>query len=122
MQRRMSAAAGGAICETRQLPHYPVGPHGRTRLPCRRAALPCFLSLQEIFGHNLGVASYGLLYGVMIVAWPAERTLSRFMLKHMRSQGRNFVRVVIVGTNTTAHRLYHEMNSDAGYGFASWAL
>lgn len=53
----------------------------------------------------------------MIVAWPAERTLSRFMLKHMRSQGRNFVRVVIVGTNTTAHRLYHEMNSDAGYGF-----
>lgn len=76
-----------------------------------------FLSLQEIFGHNLGVASYGLLYGVMIVAWPAERTLSRFMLKHMRSQGRNFVRVVIVGTNTTAHRLYHEMNSDAGYGF-----
>ena len=85
----------------------------------RAVGLHClaFLSLQEIFGHNLGVASYGLLYGVMIVAWPAERTLSRFMLKHMRSQGRNFVRVVIVGTNTTAHRLYHEMNSDAGYGF-----
>lgn len=85
----------------------------------RAVGLHClaFLSLQEIFGHNLGVASYGLLYGVMIVAWPAERTLSRFMLKHMRSQGRNFVRVVIVGTNTTAHRLSHEMNSDAGYGF-----
>lgn len=83
----------------------------------RAVGLHClaFLSLQEIFGHNLGVASYGLLYGVMIVAWPAERTLSRFMLKHMRSQGRNFVRVVIVGTNTTAHRLYHEMNT--GYGF-----
>ncbi len=84
----------------------------------RAVGLHClaFLSLQEIFGHNLGVASYGLLYGVMIVAWPAGWTLSRFMIKHMRSQGRNFVRVVIVGTNTTAHRLYHEMNSDAGYG------
>ncbi len=76
-----------------------------------------FLSLQQLFGDTLGAAAYGKFYGVMLVAWPLAWALSRMMLKRLRSQGRNFVRVVIVGTNTTAHRLYHEMNSDAGYGF-----
>lgn len=39
------------------------------------------------------------------------------LLKRMRNHGRNFSRVIIVGTNVTALRLYEAMLSDAGYGF-----
>lgn len=77
-----------------------------------------FLSLQELFSSSVGIAAYGKFYGAMLVVLPFAWMFSRMMLKKLRSKGRNFVRVVIVGTNSTAHRLYQEMNSDAGYGFS----
>lgn len=77
-----------------------------------------FLSLQELFSSSVGIAAYGKFYGAMLVVLPFAWMLSRMMLKKLRSKGRNFVRVVIVGTNSTAQRLYQEMNSDAGYGFS----
>ncbi|MCM1110064.1 MAG: undecaprenyl-phosphate glucose phosphotransferase [Clostridium sp.] len=56
-------------------------------------------------------------YGLLGVAFPLWWMVSRVLLKQYRRHGRNFVRVIIVGTNATALRLYREMLSDAGFGF-----
>lgn len=56
-------------------------------------------------------------YGICFIIFPIWWMTSRLLLKNYRRRGRNFCRVVIIGTNPTAQRLYHEMLSDAGFGY-----
>lgn len=76
-----------------------------------------FLAILEFINISLGVSFYAEFYGTMVVVLPVWWTISRYIIKSMRRRGRNFTRVVIVGTNRTARRLYHEMKVDKGFGF-----
>lgn len=56
-------------------------------------------------------------YSVFIIALPLWWTVSRLILKAYRRHGRNFSRVVIVGSNVIARRLYDELTGDVGFGY-----
>lgn len=56
-------------------------------------------------------------YGLLIAAHVVWSLLSRRLIKSYRRRGYNYKRVVIVGTNATARRLYDGMLSDTGFGY-----
>lgn len=56
-------------------------------------------------------------YGMMLVIMPVTWFITRMIIKRFRSYGGNFSRVVIVGTNSTARRLYDSLMNDGGYGY-----
>lgn len=56
-------------------------------------------------------------YGLMLLLLPSWWILSRLLIKYYRRRGRNFSKVVIVGTNSTALKLYEEISSDVGFGY-----
>ena len=60
---------------------------------------------------------YVVFYGLMIVAMVPWSVFSRRLIKARRRRGYNYKRVVIVGTNSTARRLYEQMLSDTGFGY-----
>lgn len=76
-----------------------------------------FVSLLSFLNQNLLFSTYALFYGVCIIALPVWWLITRKIIKRYRKKGRNFSRVVIVGTNSTALRLYEELMSDAGFGY-----
>lgn len=55
-------------------------------------------------------------YALMALFVPLWWIISRQILKALRRAGYNYVRAVIVGSGTTARRLYEEMQSDEGFG------
>lgn len=59
----------------------------------------------------------GLFYGLCFIILPLWWVVSRLLLKFYRRRGGNFTRVVLVGNNTTARRLYDELTSDVGFGY-----
>ncbi len=76
-----------------------------------------FVSLLSFLNQNLPFRTYALFYGECIIALPVWWLITRQIIKRYRKKGRNFSRVVIVGTNSTALRLYEELMSDAGFGY-----
>ncbi len=66
---------------------------------------------------DFSIAYYAQLYGMMIVALPLTWLATRLIIKAMRVKGRNYSRVVIVGTNSTARRLSDSLRNDGGYGY-----
>lgn len=63
------------------------------------------------------VSYYFQYYGMMLVSMPLTWFVTRAAIKSFRSRGGNFSRVVIVGTNSTARRLYDSLMNDGGYGY-----
>lgn len=77
-----------------------------------------FLSLLTFLDINDLTARVLLeFYCALGILFPACWTCSRLLLKQYRKHGGNFSRVVIVGTNLTAMRLFEAMLSDSGYGY-----
>lgn len=77
-----------------------------------------FISLLGFLKANtFPVRCYLEFYAMMLVAFPLSWTVSRIVLKHLRNAGWNYSRVVIVGTNPTARRLYSALTNDNGYGY-----
>lgn len=77
-----------------------------------------FLSLNAFLGLNyLGEKQYMLYYGVLLVAFALWSIVAHWSIKLFRRKGFNYTRVVIVGTNDTAARLYEEMTGDSGFGY-----
>lgn len=76
-----------------------------------------FLSIMQLAGLSLPMSFYLLFYAAMFVLMPMLWLLEHYAIKRVRRSGRNFVRVVIVGTNRTAKRLYDEMSVDKGFGY-----
>lgn len=74
-------------------------------------------SLYFIGVDNIPWTSFAVFYGLLFILLPLWWTISRMIIKFFRRHGRNFSRVVIVGTNSTARHLYKEMMSDAGFGY-----
>ncbi len=78
----------------------------------------CFLSLCEFLGvRSVPVKAYVFFLGLMAVALPLFQILGKFALKTYRRRGKNFTRVVVIGTGPTARRLTDNMESDPGFGF-----
>jgi putative colanic acid biosynthesis UDP-glucose lipid carrier transferase len=76
-----------------------------------------FAAMMEFIDSGMTVGSYAYFYGMLVVMLPLLWMADRLMLKKLRSHGRNFSRVVIIGTNENAVRLAEEMQSDAGFGY-----
>ncbi len=77
-----------------------------------------FVSLLSFLNaDDFPVSYYVEYYAMMLVALPLTWTATRMALKHMRNLGWNYTRVVIVGTNPTARRLYRALTNDSGYGY-----
>ena len=77
-----------------------------------------FLSLNAFLGVNvLGEKQYLLYYGSLTVVMELWTVVAHLLIKRYRRRGYNFARVVIVGTNDTARRLYESMLHDSGYGY-----
>lgn len=66
---------------------------------------------------HIPVKTMLFFYGLLAVAFSLWWSVARHMLKRFRRNGRNFVRIIIIGTNATARRLQEELESDAGYGY-----
>lgn len=77
----------------------------------------CYVSLLTFLGELLPLIFYLEFYAAYVVALPLWWTITRQIVKRFRRKGRNFSRVIIVGTNSTATRLYDELMSDAGFGY-----
>ncbi len=77
----------------------------------------CYVSLLTFLGELLPLIFYLEFYATYVVALPLWWTITRQIVKRFRRKGRNFSRVIIVGTNSTATRLYDELMSDAGFGY-----
>lgn len=76
------------------------------------------LSFTTLFAFpNLGARFYLFYYGILLCAVALWTVVSRVIIKKFRRRGMNYVKVVIVGTNTTSRRLYEAMIADPGYGY-----
>lgn len=77
-----------------------------------------FLSLITLTSSTHIPARFFLTYyGLIITVHVLWSLLSRRFIKSYRRRGYNYKRVVIVGTNATARRLYDGMLSDTGFGY-----
>ena len=61
-------------------------------------------------------STLAIFYALLFLSLPVAYTMSLQLLKFMRRRGRNHSKVVIVGMNKTAARLYDMMRND-GYGY-----
>ena len=61
-------------------------------------------------------STLAIFYALLFLSLPVAYTMSLELLKFMRRRGRNHSKVVIVGMNKTAARLYDMMRND-GYGY-----
>jgi putative colanic acid biosynthesis UDP-glucose lipid carrier transferase len=77
-----------------------------------------YLSLITLMRINIapfkGYVTFYVLMTIGIVIWSLA---SRYWLKNYRRRGFNYTRVVIVGSNDIAVRLYEEMLNDDGFGY-----
>lgn len=80
-------------------------------------ALVFVTTLSFLKADDMPAAYFVQFYAMMLVALPLTWLLVRAVVKRFRSHGRNFSRVVIVGTNSTARRLYKTLSDDDSYGY-----
>lgn len=77
-----------------------------------------FMSMIAFFRiGSLSPRFYVTYYAMLTASLVLWSLVSRRLIKNYRSRGYNYKRVVIVGTNATARRLYDEMLSDNGFGY-----
>lgn len=77
-----------------------------------------FLSFTTLLAiEPLGIKVYATYYAITLPALELWALLSRRYIKAHRRRGMNYIRVVIVGTNATARRLYEAMQTDRGFGY-----
>lgn len=76
-----------------------------------------FLSMAVFLHLDIAGRVYLALYSMLMVVLPTSWVVTRLLLKYYRRRGRNYNRVVIVGSHRTAQRLAQEMRSDPGFGY-----
>jgi len=77
-----------------------------------------FMALVALFSYGSpGLRFYLTYYGMLGVAMIIWAIVTSRLLKYYRRRGFNYLRVVIVGTNSTARRLHEAMIADSGYGY-----
>lgn len=73
--------------------------------------------LSLLYLPSMGWKFYVFYYGLMTVVLSLWAVISRHVIKYYRRRGYNFLRVVIVGANSTGERLLEAMGTDPGYGY-----
>lgn len=76
-------------------------------------ALIAFLQIS-----SMPARAYFAFYIILTVSLLLFRLSGNFVLKKYRRSGHNFTRAVIIGTGPSGRRLYENMTTDAGFGFA----
>lgn len=77
-----------------------------------------FLSMMSLLSlPSLGWKFYLFFYFILTAVLSIWAIISRHLIKYFRRRGYNFLRVVIVGANTTGERLFEAMGNDPGYGY-----
>ncbi|MDE6384194.1 MAG: undecaprenyl-phosphate glucose phosphotransferase [Paramuribaculum sp.] len=76
----------------------------------------CGLYFLEI--GSISWTAMALFYGLLVIMLPLWWVLSRLIIKYFRRRGRNYSRIVIVGSNPTTRRLCEIIGSDLGFGYA----
>lgn len=66
---------------------------------------------------NIPWRCFVVFYGLCVIIMPAWWSICRLIIKNIRKSGRNYSRAVIIGTATTARRLYREIENEAGFGY-----
>ena len=78
----------------------------------------CFVTLLSFLKANdFPAGFYFRYYLMMFVVMPFLWIGTRLLLKYLRTRGRNYSRVVVVGTNPTARRLGESLTFDESYGY-----
>lgn len=76
-----------------------------------------FICLYFLQIDHVPVIAFVEFYSILFVLLPLWWTLSRLIIKNFRSRGRNFSRIIIVGSNPTSNHLYETLSSDVGFGY-----
>lgn len=63
------------------------------------------------------VIEWGAFYGILYIGITLWWLISRRIIKHYRTLGFNFRRIIIIGGGPTTSRLLEELTYDAGYGY-----
>jgi putative colanic acid biosynthesis UDP-glucose lipid carrier transferase len=81
--------------------------------------VPVFLSLMIIMGLQPPEVyrAIGFFYLNFLVLLFIMRISVRLLVKYLRRKGHNSAKVVIIGTDETAGRLYEAMKADKGFGY-----
>lgn len=66
---------------------------------------------------HIGWKTFAEFYGILVILLPLWWTISRMIIKHFRRKGRNYSKIIIVGTNPIARKLYDTVESDYGFGY-----
>ncbi len=78
----------------------------------------CFTSLLYLQNLTfLGLSVFFTFYLLCLFFFPLTWIICRLLIKHLRRKGYDYVRCVIVGTNSTARTLTENMINDPGYGY-----
>lgn len=77
-----------------------------------------FITLLYVMGLD-GVwwQTFACFYTLLLSLMLAWRIGAQAYIKHYRSRGGNYARVVIIGCGSTGERLYNEMLNDVGFGY-----
>ncbi len=77
-----------------------------------------FIGLYFLHIDNIPFVAFAEFYCILFLLLPLWWTLSRLIIKEYRRHGRNFSRIIIVGSNPTANLLYETLTSDVGFGYS----
>lgn len=77
-----------------------------------------FIGLYFLQISNIPPIAFVQFYIILLLVLPLWWTISRIIIKRYRRRGKNFSRVIIVGSNSTANNLYETLSSDAGFGYS----
>jgi putative colanic acid biosynthesis UDP-glucose lipid carrier transferase len=77
-----------------------------------------YLSIITLLHVNIiPLNAFFTFYALAAVALVIWSIISRRVIKKYRRRGYNFIRVVIIGTNSVGRRLYEQMLTDDGFGY-----
>lgn len=76
-----------------------------------------WLLTQLIVVSGLTWQLFAWFISLLVIVLPAEWVTLRIIVKKIRSHGRNYVDVVIVGTRDAAHSISHSLRQDPGFGY-----
>ena len=80
---------------------------------------PIFISgLYFLHIDDIPLIAFIEFYSILFVLLPLWWTISRIAIKKYRRRGKNFSRIIIVGSNPTANHLYETLSSDVGFGYS----
>lgn len=77
-----------------------------------------FIGLYFLQIDHIPIIAFIEFYSILFLMLPLWWTISRIIIKKYRRRGKNFSRIIIVGSNPTSNNLYETLSSDIGFGYS----